>query len=44
MVRTAFEIISIPIDKTKNPIILDKDFNPAKPVYFNILEAAEKIK
>ena len=38
------EIISIPIANTRKPIIFERDFNPALPVYFKIFGAIEKIK
>ena len=43
IIRKLDETISIPMDKTKKPIILDIDFNPACPVYFKICGAIEKI-
>ena len=35
------EIISMPIDKTKKPIIFDNDFNPVCPICFIIKGATE---
>lgn len=41
--RILDEIICIPIDKTKKPIIFENDFNPACPVYFKMRGAIENI-
>jgi hypothetical protein len=43
MLSAPDEIISIPIDKTRKPMIFDIDFRPACPVCFKIVGAKENM-